>query len=461
MGNNEKDAAMERAGETGETFVQRSAVPRRAEDRADQAAVSVEVPPLPEHFASFQWNSGYKTWEQVSAYIAGDDRIKHVYTADQLSERDAMWAQRVQEASCAKAVAGEPVAAVIKRGAERTWMSENLGSLPDGTYSLYLAASAAQPAKTDAPKGLQAQPVAWWDRAVGGFYLSYQSIPEKDIKRGGIVALYTASPVTPAAQESGKRDEHAVACVGCEGKPSVSNSPCAVCGAVAQAGERERALEEAAWKLLAYLDAHDWGGIPEGETANRLRELVWSTPPAPDIPKGVSGEPVKMTTDEAREHLGQAFAVGVASDKNGAHIVIQTKRGDVTYVVYSQFHPTGDTLGTFAAPTQPVSAEKPTAADAGGQSIEGVVKFMRSSDLPNSSKNKCICCPDGDHIFARGVEWDKYETNRPEHFGNGPNVFVSGVTDNNKNEGRRVRLTVEVLPDRAAANGADGQKGGA
>lgn len=34
---------------------------------------------------------------------------------------------------------GEPVATVIKRGASRDWMSERLGGLPDGVYSLYLA----------------------------------------------------------------------------------------------------------------------------------------------------------------------------------------------------------------------------------------------------------------------------------------------------------------------------------
>ena len=34
---------------------------------------------------------------------------------------------------------GEPVATVIKRGASRDWMSERLGGVPDGVYSLYLA----------------------------------------------------------------------------------------------------------------------------------------------------------------------------------------------------------------------------------------------------------------------------------------------------------------------------------
>lgn len=33
----------------------------------------------------------------------------------------------------------EPVATVIKKGADRQWMSERLGALPDGIYSLYLA----------------------------------------------------------------------------------------------------------------------------------------------------------------------------------------------------------------------------------------------------------------------------------------------------------------------------------
>jgi hypothetical protein len=35
--------------------------------------------------------------------------------------------------------ASEPAATVIKKGADRQWMSERLGHLPDGIYSLYLA----------------------------------------------------------------------------------------------------------------------------------------------------------------------------------------------------------------------------------------------------------------------------------------------------------------------------------
>ena len=43
----------------------------------------------------------------------------------------------------------EPVATVIKKGAERQWMSERLGALPDGTYSLHLAPPAQQEPLTD------------------------------------------------------------------------------------------------------------------------------------------------------------------------------------------------------------------------------------------------------------------------------------------------------------------------
>ena len=39
----------------------------------------------------------------------------------------------------------EPVATVIKKGADREWMSERLGALPDGIYSLHLAPPKRKP----------------------------------------------------------------------------------------------------------------------------------------------------------------------------------------------------------------------------------------------------------------------------------------------------------------------------
>ncbi|WP_098020884.1 hypothetical protein [Orrella dioscoreae] len=76
-------------------------------------------------------------------------------------------------------------------------------------------------------------------------------------------------------------------------------------------------------------------------------------------------------------------------------------------------------------------------------SIEGVVHFKRS----DPAEQVCVCCPQGGgHIFSRGVHWDAWETGYPEHFGNGANVLVMRhATDLNANEGKRVRLTVEVL----------------
>jgi hypothetical protein len=35
-----------------------------------------------------------------------------------------------------------------------------------------------------------------------------------------------------------------------------------------------RALQRAAADLLTYLDEHDWGMVPEGATADKLRDLV-------------------------------------------------------------------------------------------------------------------------------------------------------------------------------------------
>lgn len=49
----------------------------------------------------------------------------------------------IRAALAAPVVQAEPVATVIKRGADRQWMSERMGDLPDGTYSLYLAAPTA------------------------------------------------------------------------------------------------------------------------------------------------------------------------------------------------------------------------------------------------------------------------------------------------------------------------------
>ena len=74
-------------------------------------------------------------------------------------------------------------------------------------------------------------------------------------------------------------------------------------------------------------------------------------------------------------------------------------------------------------------------------SIEGRIRFMRSEPRDPT----CGCC-DGPHIFCRTVDFDPWETNHPEHFGNDANILVYAVaTDHNAYEGKRVRVTVEVL----------------
>lgn len=91
---------------------------------------------------------------------------------------------------------------------------------------------------------------------------------------------------------------------------------------------------------------------------------------------------------------------------------------------------------------------RPAVAPIESYSIDGTVRFMRSE----AGNQVCVCCPPGGgHIFSRYVEWDEWQTRRAAHFGNGPDVFVgSKVTDFNHNEGKRVRLTVEVLDETRA-----------
>ncbi|KVC71410.1 hypothetical protein WI73_11330 [Burkholderia ubonensis] len=104
--------------------------------------------------------------------------------------------------------------------------------------------------------------------------------------------------------------------------------------------------------------------------------------------------------------------------------------------------------GTAAAQPAAVPGDERAA-----YSIEGIVRFMRSE----AEKQVCVCCPPGGgHIFSRRVEWDEWKTNRAAHFGNGPDVLIgSKVLDLNQNEGKRVRVTVEVLDEaRPAASPA-------
>jgi hypothetical protein len=78
------------------------------------------------------------------------------------------------------------------------------------------------------------------------------------------------------------------------------------------------------------------------------------------------------------------------------------------------------------------------------QSVIGRIRFMRSE-----RESKCVCCPDSPtHIFARTIDFEPYECDLPEHFGRSANEFVyQAVLRDNGNEGKRIRLTVEILED--------------
>jgi hypothetical protein len=76
-------------------------------------------------------------------------------------------------------------------------------------------------------------------------------------------------------------------------------------------------------------------------------------------------------------------------------------------------------------------------------SVIGVVKYRRSEE-----PSTCICCPgETHHIFSRYVDFGKFDSVYPEHFGYGPREFIGTQVLYDGFEGKRVRLTIEVLED--------------
>jgi len=87
-------------------------------------AIESEVAALRARFESY-----CHTDDQLGTAMLGEGRY---------AEDDTQAAWLAVQALAAVPGKGEPVATVIKKGADRQWMSESLGSLPDGMYSLYL-----------------------------------------------------------------------------------------------------------------------------------------------------------------------------------------------------------------------------------------------------------------------------------------------------------------------------------
>jgi hypothetical protein len=104
--------------------------------------------------------------------------VRHSPTADLMHAlRAAIAAQPAPDA---------PVATVVKSGASRQWMSERLGGLPDGMYSLYLSSAApiaqqAAPAQarqplTDEQIRKICDPAAWWMQPSESFIVVARAI---------------------------------------------------------------------------------------------------------------------------------------------------------------------------------------------------------------------------------------------------------------------------------------------
>lgn len=100
-------------------------------------------------FTDAQIASACMSYRHDFGLLEPDERTKIMFTA---REWERAFAKERQSAAQGAAERAVPAATVIKRGANREFMSERLGHLPDGIYSLYLAATPAHvqpPAQTE------------------------------------------------------------------------------------------------------------------------------------------------------------------------------------------------------------------------------------------------------------------------------------------------------------------------
>ena len=76
-------------------------------------------------------------------------------------------------------------------------------------------------------------------------------------------------------------------------------------------------------------------------------------------------------------------------------------------------------------------------------SVEGVIRYQKGEEATS-----CHCC-DGVHIYRRWVEYDDWGSKAPKHFDRDEHQFMRDKILNVSEslEGRRVRITVELLPN--------------
>lgn len=124
---------------------ERSHADKMVIDACEEALAQPEQEMIPLHI---EWEPGYP--EDVAFGTQRQmDRLKKwldkYFTLIQAQPEQEPWCMKMNGcktkcADCPDEPAQpeqEPVAIVIKSGVNRTWMSEALGQLPDGTYSLY------------------------------------------------------------------------------------------------------------------------------------------------------------------------------------------------------------------------------------------------------------------------------------------------------------------------------------
>ena len=87
-------------------------------------------------------------------------------------------------------------------------------------------------------------------------------------------------------------------------------------------------------------------------------------------------------------------------------------------------------------------------------SIEGKVVFQRDE----KSSGNCVCCPEGQkHVFSRHVRWDTRSQGLDFHYAKSADDLVSRLTNDFGNEGRRIKLTAELVDDTAPTLAPDNQ----
>jgi len=285
--------------------------------------------------------------------------------------------------------------------------------------------------------------VAW---QVGDEFYPSESLAIEAIQQWGpsgaiAIPLYAAAPVTAAPVEP-KSPSY-------DGLLLMMQS---VCGALSRAGltdcddpgEAIDVIRERLEKRVAKLE----------------RQLLASTPAAPGIDLEQFREPVEYFRDAfAAQSLGPDswHAVKVAeADRLLAMIDASPRstnprtpidgctesncprcrthpdhRGDMEHAGIGRRPPQGSPKGGSEARDAVV--------------VEGVIEFRRSS---TSEPKLCVCCPgEPSHIFGRSVNWEgecwaqfnALETAICKHF-----------TYKNENEGRRLRVTIEVVQAQAS-----------